>query len=72
MEDWSSRRMRTLVTRISRFRPDEGNPMEKTYAAIRDELVMTLAAGGFGEKAAAIMDALEKLIDARIEMTLGR
>jgi hypothetical protein len=46
--------------------------MEKPYAAIRDELVMTLAAGGFGEKAAAIVDALEKLIEARIEMTLGR
>ena len=48
------------------------NPMEKPYAAIRDELVMTLVAGGFGEKAAAIVDALEKLIEARIEMTLGR
>jgi hypothetical protein len=46
--------------------------MEKTYAAIRDELVKTLAAGGFGETAAAIVDALEKLIDARIEMTWGR
>jgi hypothetical protein len=46
--------------------------MDKSYAAIRDELVMTLAAGGFGEKAAAIVDALEKLIDARIEMTRGR
>ena len=43
--------------------------MDKTYAAIRDELVMTLAAGSFGEKAAAIVDTLEKLIDARIEMT---
>jgi hypothetical protein len=46
--------------------------MEKSYAAIRDELVMTLAAGGLGEKAAAIVDALEKLIEARIEMTWGR
>jgi hypothetical protein len=46
--------------------------MEKPYAAIRDELVMTLAAGGFGEKAAAIVDALEKLIEARIAMALGR
>jgi len=33
---------------------------------------MTLDAGGFGAKEDAIMDALEKLIDARIEMTLGR
>jgi hypothetical protein len=46
--------------------------MEKPYAAIRDELVMALAAGGLGEKAAAVVDALEKLIEARIEMTLGR
>src|SRR5260370_40995503 len=46
--------------------------MEKTYAAIRDELVMTLAAGGFGAKAAAIVDALEKLMEARIEVTRGR
>jgi hypothetical protein len=46
--------------------------MDKSYAAIRDELVMTLAANGFGEKAAAIVDALEKLIEARIEMTRGR
>jgi hypothetical protein len=45
--------------------------MDKSYAAIRDELVMTLAASGFGEKAAAIVDALEKLIEARIEMTRG-
>jgi predicted branched-subunit amino acid permease len=35
-------------------------------------LVMTLAGGGLGEKAAAIVDALEKLIEARIEMTRGR
>jgi hypothetical protein len=34
---------------------------------------MTLAAGGFdNEKAGAIVDALEKLIEARIEMTRGR
>jgi hypothetical protein len=46
--------------------------MDKSYASIRDELVMTLAASGFGEKAAAIVDALEKLIEARIEMTRGR
>ena len=46
--------------------------MDKSYAAIREELVTTLAAGGFGEKAAAIVDALEKLIEARIEMTRGR
>jgi hypothetical protein len=46
--------------------------MDKSYAAIRDELVMTLAASGFGEKAAAIVDALEKLIEARIEMTRRR
>ena len=46
--------------------------MDTTYAAIRDELVKNLAAGGFGEKAAAIIvDALEKLIDARMEM-VGR
>jgi hypothetical protein len=45
--------------------------MDSTYAAIRDELVKNLAAGGFGEKAAAIVDALEKIIDARIEM-MGR
>jgi hypothetical protein len=64
-------RRRTLA-RLSRFRPDEGNHLEKTYAAIRDELVLTLAAGDFGEKAATIVDALEKLIDARIEMTSGR
>jgi hypothetical protein len=60
MEDWSSRRMRTLVTGISRFRPDEGNPMEKTYAAIRDQLVMTLAAGGFGEEARVINAAVPR------------
>jgi hypothetical protein len=46
--------------------------MDKSYAAIRDELVMTLAANGFGEKAAAIVDALEKFIEARIEMAQGR
>ena len=46
--------------------------MKKTYAAIRDALVMALAAGGSGEKAAAIVDALEKLIEARIEMTRGQ
>ena len=46
--------------------------MDKTYAAIRDELVKHLAAGGFGEKAAAIVDVLEKLIDARIEITPRR
>jgi hypothetical protein len=46
--------------------------MDKSYAAIRDELVMTLAATGLGEKAAAIVDALEKFIEARIEMTRGR
>ena len=32
------------------------------------ELVKDLAAAGFGERAAAIVDALEKIIDARIEM----
>jgi hypothetical protein len=47
------------------------SPMETTYAAIRNELVKDLAAGGFGEMAAAIVDALEKIIDARIEM-MGR
>ncbi len=46
--------------------------MDKSYAAIRDELVMTLAASGFGKKAVAIVDALEKLIEARIEMTRRR
>jgi hypothetical protein len=46
--------------------------MEKTYAAIRDELVMALSAALSGEKAAAIVDALEKLIDARLEITRGR
>jgi hypothetical protein len=48
-----------------------GIPMETTYAAIRNELLKDLAAGGFDEMAAAIVDALEKLIDARIEM-MGR
>jgi hypothetical protein len=48
-----------------------GIPMETTYAAIRNELVKDLAAGGFGERAAALVDALEKIIDARIEM-MGR
>jgi hypothetical protein len=33
--------------------------METTYAAIRNELLKDLAAGGFGEMAAAIVDALE-------------
>jgi hypothetical protein len=46
--------------------------MDKSYAAIRDELVKTLAAAGFDEKAAVIVDAIEKLIEARIEMTRGR
>jgi hypothetical protein len=46
--------------------------MDRTYASIRDELVKNLAAGGLGEKAAAIVDMLEKLIDARIEMVTGR
>jgi hypothetical protein len=46
--------------------------MEKSYAAIRDELVKALAAGGFGEKAPEIVDAIEKPIEARIEMTRGR
>ena len=45
--------------------------METTYAAIRNELLKDLAAGGFDEMAAAIVDALEKIIDARIEM-MGR
>jgi hypothetical protein len=45
--------------------------METTYAAIRNELVKDLPAGGCGEMAAAIVDALEKIIDARIEM-MGR
>jgi hypothetical protein len=45
--------------------------METTYAAIRNELVKDLAASGFGERAAAIVGALEKIIDARIEM-MGR
>jgi hypothetical protein len=34
--------------------------MEKTYAAIRDQLVMTLAAGGFGEKARVINAAVPR------------
>jgi hypothetical protein len=46
--------------------------MDRTYASIRDELVKSLAARGLGEKADAIVDALEKLIDARIEMVTGR
>ena len=46
--------------------------MDQTYAAIREEFVRNLAAGGFGEKAAAIVAVLEKLIDARIEMTPPR
>jgi hypothetical protein len=45
--------------------------METTYAAIRNELVKDLTAAGFGERAAVIVDALEKIIDARIEM-MGR
>jgi hypothetical protein len=46
--------------------------MDRTYASIREELVKNLATGGLGEKAAAIVDMLEKLIDARIEMVAGR
>src|SRR5260370_38257016 len=46
--------------------------MDKTYAAIRDELVMTLAAGGYGGKAAAIVGALGELIEACIELQRGR
>ena len=63
---------RRIQAGSSHCRRDEGNSIDKSYAAIRDELVMTLAASGFGEKAAAIVNALEKLIEARIEMTRGR
>jgi hypothetical protein len=34
--------------------------MEMPYAAIRNELGKDLTAAGFGERAAAIVDALEK------------